>query len=167
MNHLFAFKDCAMPWINSFFRHAACVLLLALMAPAAHAAFIIVNTLDEYPASMRQLARHEDTPLIDLNAMSKTLFEALGPEDSKKAFVHYPAGAFPGQDEELADDSHFSNYGAYQLARCVVEGIIQADLDLKRYLKSPEPYDPANPDPFDEFVLPHSPSLSPVRPAGN
>ena len=127
----------------------------------------IVNTLDEYPASMRQLARHEDTPLIDLNAMSKTLFEALGPEDSKKAFVHYPAGAFPGQDEELADDSHFSNYGAYQLARCVVEGIIQADLDLKRYLKSPEPYDPANPDPFDEFVLPHSPSLSPVRPAGN
>ena len=127
----------------------------------------IVNTLDEYPASMRQLARHEDTPLIDLNAMSKTLFEALGPEGSKKAFVHYPAGSFPGQDEELADDSHFSNYGAYQLARCVVEGIIQADLDLKQYLKSPGPYDPANPDPFDEFSLPHSPSLSAGRPAGN
>lgn len=36
-----------MHWFNRFLRHAACALLIALMAPAAHAAFIIVNTLDD------------------------------------------------------------------------------------------------------------------------
>ena len=36
-------------------------------------------------------------PLIDLNAMSKTLYEAWGEEKSVKAFVHYPANTFPGR----------------------------------------------------------------------
>lgn len=36
-----------MRWIDSLFRHTACALLLAALAPAAHAAFITVNTLDD------------------------------------------------------------------------------------------------------------------------
>ena len=30
----------------------------------------------------------------------------------------FPAGSFPGQDKPLADDTHFSAYGAYELAKC-------------------------------------------------
>src|SRR3712207_7971597 len=56
-----------------------------------------------------------------------TLFRSLGPEGSKKAFVFYPANTFPGQEKALADNSHFSNYGAYELARSVVEGIKTQD----------------------------------------
>src|SRR5262249_35079206 len=66
----------------------------------------IINTLDHYPEAMRQLAMEQNVVLIDLNTMSKILFEALGPEGSLKAFVHYPAHTFPGQDEELKDDTH-------------------------------------------------------------
>jgi lysophospholipase L1-like esterase len=76
----------------------------------------IVNTLGDYPEATRQTAKEEGVALVDLFTAAKTLFEALGPDASRRAFVHYPAGTFPGQDEELKDDTHFNAYGAYELA---------------------------------------------------
>ena len=32
----------------------------------------------------------------------------MGVEPSKKAFVHYPAGTYPGQNRVLADNTHFN-----------------------------------------------------------
>ena len=61
--------------------------------------------------------------MIGLHALSLKLYAALDPEKSKLAFVHYPANTFPGQDKRLSDDTHHSNYGGYDLARCMVEGI--------------------------------------------
>jgi lysophospholipase L1-like esterase len=118
----------------------------------------VVNTLEDYPDAMRQTAKEEKTALIDLNAMSKAFYEALGPENSKKAFVHYPAGTFPGQAEELKDDTHFNSYGAYELAKCVVEGIKQNKLEIAKYLAEGQPtFDPSRPDPVDGWSLPASP----------
>ncbi len=128
----------------------------------------IINTLEEYPEAMRQLAEEEDVALIDLNAMSKTLYEAWGVEESKKAFVHFPAGTFKGQDEDFADNTHFSTYGAYQLARCVVEGLKQTDLELAKWLKKDIPtYNPANPPAFEDFYWPLSTRVSIIKPDGN
>ncbi|MGA2568930.1 MAG: rhamnogalacturonan acetylesterase [Terracidiphilus sp.] len=118
----------------------------------------IVNSLAGYPAAMREVAAHEHAALIDLNAMSKTLFEAMGPDGSLKAFVHYPANAFPNQAEPISDDTHFNGYGAYELARCVVRGIRQARLPLRKFLVKDVPgFDPAAPDPATTFNLPVTP----------
>jgi lysophospholipase L1-like esterase len=118
----------------------------------------ITNSLGEYPAVVRRVAAETKTTLIDLNAMSKTLFEAMGPEGAKRAFMHYPAGSFPGQEKAIDDDTHFNSYGAYELARCVVRGIRESDLPLKRYLVKDVPeFDPAKPDPRATFSLPFTP----------
>lgn len=128
----------------------------------------IVNTLEGYPDAMRQLAAEEKVALIDLNAMSKTLFEALGPDGTLKAFVHYPAHTFPGQDQPLADNTHFNSYGAYELARCVVDGIRQANLGIAKYLnETAKPFDPSHPDPPDAWNLPASPVWTGQKPEGN
>lgn len=128
----------------------------------------IINTLGNFPEAMRQTAQEENVPLIDLNAMSKTLFEALGPEQSMKAFVHYAANTFPGQDKDIHDDTHFSNYGAYQLAKCIVEGLKKAKLDMAQFLFDGLPtYDPAHPDPIESWDFPHSPLVNVVKPDGN
>jgi lysophospholipase L1-like esterase len=117
----------------------------------------IVNTLGDYPEAMRQLAKKENVPLIDLNAMSKALFEALGPEGTLKAFVHYPAETFPGQQEELKDDTHFNAYGAYELAQCVVAGIRANRLGIVKYLADDaRAFDPSRPDPPATWYLPSS-----------
>lgn len=128
----------------------------------------IVNTLAGFPAAMRQVAQEENVALIDLNAMSKTLWEAMGAKESMKAFVHYPANTFPNQDKELHDDTHFSNYGAYQLAKCIVEGIKASKLPLASYLKKDlTPFNPERPDAVSSFSLPNSPLVSPIKPDGN
>jgi hypothetical protein len=109
---------------------------------------------------MREVAAQTHVALIDLNAMSKTLFEALGPEESKKAFMHYPANAYPNQTEAINDDTHFNSYGAYELARCVVRGIREAHLPTAVYLDpNVTPFDPAHPDPIGTFSLPPTPIL--------
>jgi len=128
----------------------------------------IMNTLGDYPEAMRQTAAEEKVPVIDLNAMSKDFYEAMGPENSKKAFVHYPANTYPGQDKALADDTHFNPYGAYELARCIVTSIIQQKLDLVNYLIDPVTlFDPKHPDALTDFHWYESPSVSVLKPDGN
>ncbi|MCC5835574.1 MAG: rhamnogalacturonan acetylesterase [Opitutales bacterium] len=125
-------------------------------------------TLDDYPVAVRKVAAELRVPLIDLHLMSGVLYSALGPEGSKLAFVHYPAGTFPGQLEALRDDSHFSPYGGYQLARCIVLGIQLNLPDLADRLREDVGvYDPARPDPFSDFSLPPSSRASIQVPDGN
>jgi len=118
----------------------------------------ITNSLAGYPDAIREVAAAQHVALIDLNAMSKTLFEAMGPEDSLKAFMHYPANAFPNQTEAINDNTHFNGYGAFELARCVVHGIRQAKLPLRKWLTKDIPdFDPSKPDPQVNFSLPATP----------
>jgi lysophospholipase L1-like esterase len=127
----------------------------------------IKNTLDDFPAAMRQTATEAHVTLIDLNAMSKTLWETLGTEASKQAFVHIPAGTYPNQDKAIVDDTHFSNYGAYQLAQCVAIGIKKSDLKLKKFIIDCSNYSPAIPDDIATFDFPKSPLAAPIKPDGN
>jgi lysophospholipase L1-like esterase len=127
----------------------------------------IVATLGEYPQATRDVAAEQKVGLIDLNATSKTLFEAIGEEGTLKAFVHFPANTFPEQPEELKDDTHFTSYGAYELARAVVQSIRDQKLPLEKYLKPGIPvFDPAKPLPFSEWHLPASPFVSTSTPYG-
>jgi lysophospholipase L1-like esterase len=128
----------------------------------------IENSLGDFPAAVRQVAQQENVPLIDLNAMTTKLYEAMGDEESKKAFVHYPANSYPGQPTPLADNTHFNPYGAYEVARCVVEGMKMAKLDLVKYLRpSLPPFDPAQPDALAQWRWPESPRSAVTKPDGN
>lgn len=125
----------------------------------------IVPTLGDYPEAMRRVAAEEKVLLIDLNAMSKILFETLGAQGTLKAFVHYPAHTFPGQQIALKDNTHFNAYGAYELARCVVQGIREDRLPLVKYLrKNAGTFNPARPDPIDTWSMAASPMISTATP---
>jgi lysophospholipase L1-like esterase len=126
-------------------------------------------TLADYAQAVRQVGAEENVPVIDLNAMSLKLYAALGPDKSAKAFVHYPANTFAGQDKPLKDDTHHSAYGGYELARCVVEGIKAKVPALATHLTADSgTFDPANPDPPEKVDIPASPVVgAPEKPAGN
>ncbi|WP_276480195.1 rhamnogalacturonan acetylesterase [Paraflavitalea pollutisoli] len=128
----------------------------------------IVNTLGDYPAAVRKTAVEERVAMIDLNNMSKTLYEAWGPDKSQLAFVIYPANTFPGQEKALKDNTHFNTYGAYEIARCIVEGIKKNKLALMYFLKKDIPaFDPAKPDEVKAWHWPLSPRLNITKPDGN
>lgn len=85
----------------------------------------IVPTLGDYPDAVRAVAREDHVALIDLNAMSVRVYQALGPKDALRAFA-----------DDGRDKTHFNEYGAQQLARCVVEGLRAADPALTAGLQS-------------------------------
>lgn len=128
----------------------------------------IQDTHEDYPQAMRDLAKAKKVPLIDLNEMTRTLYEAWGEEASKRAFVHYPANTFPDQPKALADNTHFNPYGAYEIAKCVIEGMKALQLPLIEYLRSDyKPFDPASPDAFESFVWLPSRQVEILKPDGN
>jgi lysophospholipase L1-like esterase len=115
----------------------------------------VFSTLGDYPEAVRQLAQAANVPLIDLNLMSKTLYEALGPEKSGLLFKE-------------GDGTHHNNFGSYELARCVVEGIRANRLKIVKYLVDDLPvFDPRRPDSIEGFKVPASPQNTAVKPLGN
>ncbi|WP_449398421.1 rhamnogalacturonan acetylesterase [Chryseobacterium wanjuense] len=128
----------------------------------------IVNTLDDFPDAVREIAKQEKVDLIDLNALSKTLFEAMGTEVTKKAFVYYAANTYPRWPEAMADDTHFNAYGAYELAKCVVKSIVDQKLPLSKFVsKNYKSFDLNKPDAVEKFHWPESIFMESLKPDGN
>lgn len=128
---------------------------------------VLNYTLGDYPAAVRQVAKELHVPLIDLNKITRTFYTALGVENSKKAFVHYPANTFPRQPEPLQDNTHFNTYGAYQIAKMVLQGIQDASLKLQDHMVDFTAYDPSYPDAFASYYWPPSIKQSERKPDGN
>lgn len=117
----------------------------------------ITNTHSSYPGAVREVAREQNVPLIDLDRASVAFYEALGPDRAALAFNN------GGQDA-----THHNNYGAYELARFVVQSIRDQHLPLAAYLADDlKPFDPAHPDAPESFTLPPSPSRDSTAPRGN
>ncbi|HUO10825.1 MAG TPA: rhamnogalacturonan acetylesterase [Phycisphaerae bacterium] len=115
-----------------------------------------INANGDYIDGARRIAREEDVPLIDLNEMSRTLYEAIGPEHIQPLFANSHEG------------THHSNYGSYEMAKCIVLGIQRDKLDLARFIADDwTGFDPAKPDPIDGFDVPVSPVSSTTKPLGN
>jgi lysophospholipase L1-like esterase len=117
----------------------------------------IRNTHGAYPQAVREVAAEQHVALIDLERMSVAFYEALGP---KKAPLAFNAGG--------RDATHQDNYGAYELAQCIVQGIRDANLPLAQHIVPDfDGFDPAHPDDPDTFQLAPSPLRSDVAPRGN
>jgi lysophospholipase L1-like esterase len=124
------------------------VILSPVQRRTFDAAGKIRNTHGDYPEAARQVALEQGVAFIDLSAMSTALYEALGPDKAVLAF----AGYGPKRDA-----THHDNYGAYEIAKCVVAGIRANHLDLAKYLVDDvPPFDPAHPDDPTTWTIPAS-----------
>ncbi len=127
----------------------------------------LYSTHGDYPEAMRGVAKKWNAPLIDLTKMTTTLYESWGDGGSKRAFVQYPAHTFPGQDKVLEDNTHFNDFGANEIALCVVKGIKDLNLGLAKLLVDDVSYDPSTPHQSSSWTVPMSNRFEPVTPDGN
>lgn len=111
----------------------------------------IVESHLDYPEAMEWVAKREGVPFIDLHKMSAAFYEALGPEKSKTAFVHYKAGDFPGMPADVADNTHFNHYGAFELAKCVVGAMQIMGMPIAENIINFNGYNPSTPAPAEDF----------------
>lgn len=131
------------------------ILVASMHRLTFDAAGKITNSHGDYLAAVRDVAKEENAPLIELDAMSKKFYESLGTEKAKTAFKE-------------GDATHHNNYGSYELAKMVVEGIKAGKTGLAKYLKKDlPPFDPSRPDAPESFSIPASPLATDVKPLGN
>ena len=113
---------------------------------------ILNDTLGGYPDAVKRVAEHEKAALIDLHAMSRELYVGLG-KDLNAAFQ---------------DGTHHNNFGSYEIAKCVVEGIRKKIPTLAAMLADDvKPFDPSKPDSVSSFVYAVSPLKDLTKPDGN
>lgn len=125
-------------------------------------------THGDYPAAIRAIAEREHLPLIDLTILTTMLYNTMGETDSKHLLVHYPMGSYPGQKEELKDNTHNNAFGAYEVSKLVIMGMKQLGLELMDYLRPNwRDFSPSQPDDWQQFYWPLTPSASVEKPAGN
>lgn len=110
------------------------------------------DTLAGYPDAVIRVATAEKAALIDLHAMSRQLYVGLG----------------ENLDAAFQDGTHHNNFGSYEIAKCVVEGIRQAKLLLATWIADDvKPFDPAHPDAPGDFRYAVSPVKDLTKPDGN
>jgi lysophospholipase L1-like esterase len=129
-------------------RGATPVLVTSMQRRSFDAQGKIKNTHGDFPAAVREAAREDHVALIDLDRASTAFYEALGPDRAPLAF-----------SDGGKDATHHDNYGAYELAKAVVQGIRDADLPLAQFIADDfAGFDPTRPDPPETFALPASPT---------
>jgi lysophospholipase L1-like esterase len=123
------------------------IILVTPMQRHAFADGKVSNTHDDYPDAVRAVAKELDVPLIDLTAMSDKMMNVMG---DKPSWVLFSRGQ---------DSTHHSPYGAWELAKCVAQGMRDAKVEPAQWLVDDFPgFDPAKPDPIDSFTVPNSPT---------
>jgi lysophospholipase L1-like esterase len=115
-------------------------------------------SLSDYAEGARQAASENGVAFIDLHAWSIPFYETLeakGKDYSRKAFA--------GQD-----NTHSNNYGAYEFAKVIAQGLREAKVPLAKFLVDDfAPIDPHAPDAVETFAVPASGGDRGPRPLGN
>lgn len=96
---------------------------------------IFYDTHGVYPDIVRLVADSMKVPMVDMHRKSEKLIRELGPEGSKKIFLFIEPGVYTSLPNGKEDNTHFSEWGAREIARLFVEGIVEQQLRLVKRLK--------------------------------
>jgi len=90
----------------------------------------------DYPKVVRDLANELNVYLLDLRKLTEEYFTALGPEISKKFFLHIKAGEYNSLPDGLEDNTHLSPTGAFKVCDFAVSEIRNKIPQLAPLLKN-------------------------------
>jgi lysophospholipase L1-like esterase len=88
------------------------------------------DTHGEYPGIVRSVAAQLHVPLIDMQRKTEQILTLFGPEASTKLFLQLPPAVNSNYPNGIADNTHFSPFGARIVAALVVEGIREEGIPL-------------------------------------
>ncbi|RRR97662.1 hypothetical protein EIW28_19970 [Glycomyces terrestris] len=92
------------------------------------------TSFPEYVQKVHELHEETGVAMVDLSASSRAYLNEIGPEEAKSVFLHVPAGVYPNRPNGTADDTHFQEYGAIQMARLVAEETATLGLPLSEHV---------------------------------
>lgn len=96
------------------------------------------ETHKEYTDAMYAVAAATGTALIDLDASSRKLYDAMGPKDAPLLFMHLQPGEHPAYPGGQKDNTHFNEYGARLIAQLVLQGLREKNIELANHIVQPK-----------------------------
>jgi lysophospholipase L1-like esterase len=105
-----------------------------LLTPVARRQFDaqgnVVGTHDVYAQIVRNVAKDNNVPLIDLDKKGQELLQQWGVEKSKLLFNQLTPGEHPNYPQGKEDNTHFNELGARMVAQIVLREIRALQLEL-------------------------------------
>lgn len=111
------------------------VLLTPVARRSFDAAGHVVGTHDVYAQIVRDVAKENNVPLIDLDKEAQALYQQWGVEKSKLLFNQLAPGEHPNYPQGKEDNTHFNELGARMIAEIVLKNIRSLGLDLVERVK--------------------------------
>jgi lysophospholipase L1-like esterase len=112
-----------------------------LLTPVARRKFDslgkVVGTHDMYSQIVRNVAKEEKVPLIDLDKKGQELLQSFGEEKSKLLFNQLKPGEHPNYPEGREDNTHFNELGARLISQIVVKEIREKCPELAERITKP------------------------------
>ena len=94
-----------------------------------------VDQHGDYPGVVREVAKELDVPLIDLHKKSLDLFNKLGSQETLKYFLaSVPPHEYKALPDGKDDNTHFTRFGAIEIAKLVAESIKELGVPLENFL---------------------------------
>ncbi|MFI5133482.1 MAG: rhamnogalacturonan acetylesterase [Chitinophagales bacterium] len=90
-----------------------------------------------YSQLVRDVAKDQNVPLIDMDEKSKALLQQFGPENSKWLFMQLEPGEHPNYPDGRNDNTHFNELGARKIAQLALAGIKELHLGLANHIRPP------------------------------
>lgn len=90
-----------------------------------------------YSLLVREVAKAQNVPLIDMDDKSKALLQKFGPENSKLLFMQLEPGEHPNYPDGRNDNTHFNELGARKIAQLALAGIKELHLELAERIRPP------------------------------
>ena len=95
----------------------------------------LYDTHREYPDIVRDVAREQNVPLIDMHKSSAQLLTLFGAEPSRQLFLQLKPNEHVNYSQGVDDNTHFSPLGAQLMAHLAVDGLKELRLEIAKKLR--------------------------------
>ena len=89
----------------------------------------------DYVAGMKEVAQELGVKLVDLSTLSVAYYDSIGPAATLSVFLHLEPGIYQAFPNGSADNTHFQEYGAIQIARLLSGGVKELGLPISAFVK--------------------------------
>lgn len=115
------FPECLRVYLAAARRCGAIPVLMTPIPLRQWEAGCLADTHGDYPQAIRDLAREEAIPLLEITRPAMQRLADMGPEAAKALYLHLQPGVFPAWPQGAADDVHTNLAGARFYARLAAE----------------------------------------------
>jgi Lysophospholipase L1 and related esterases len=95
----------------------------------------LLNSHGEYINAARQIAEQTQVSYVDMEALTRHVVSAMGPEGSKSLYTFCNPGEYKGRKNGVQDSTHLNFDGSRKVAGLFVNEAKRMKLSLAEYLK--------------------------------